>query len=167
MNLSRLTSLSVAFLMLAAVACTKTIPEQGPLPVTGEKVTVTGEYRKVAIDSVERMTIENGKLVLHGATGTATIDLPPNADPEQKNRGWALVTEGENTDEGTRTMTFTQEMSLEDFTITVPAADGQVAYGSLGGRDGKDVLLFAYGAGSRAFWGWATITKTAAAAAQQ
>ena len=28
-------------------------------------------------------------------------------------------------------------------------------------------LLFAYGAGSRAFWGWATITKTAAAPAQQ
>ena len=113
------------------------------------------------------MTIENGKLVLHGANGTATVDLPPNADPEQQNRGWALVTEGESTDEGTRTMTFTQEMSLEDFTITVPAADGQVAYGSLGGRDGKDVLLFAYGAGARAFWGWATITKTAAAAARQ
>jgi len=166
MHLSRLASLSLVFLMLAAVACTKPLPEQGPLPVTGERVTVTGEYRKVAIDSVERMTIENGKLVLHGAVGTVTIDLPPNADSEQRNRGWALVTEGESTDEGTRTMTFTQEMSLEDFTITVPAADGQVAYGSLGGRDGKDVLLFAYGAGSRAFWGWATITKIAAGAAR-
>lgn len=167
MNLSRLASLSLAFSLLATVACTKTLPEQGPFAVTGEKVAVTGEYRKVAIDSVERMTIEDGKLVLHGATGTATVDLPPNADPDQKNRGWALTTEGESTDEGTRAMTFTQEMSLEDFTITVPAADGQVAYGSLGGRDGKDVLLFAYGSGSRAFWGWATITKTAAPAAQQ
>lgn len=166
MNLSRLASLSVAFLMLATVACTTPLPDEGPLPVTGEKVTVAGEYRKLAIDSVERMTIENGKLVLHGATGTATVDLPANADPDQKNRGWALVTEGESPDEGTRTMTFTQEMSLEDFTITVPAAAGQVAYGSLGGRDGKDVLLFAYGSGSRAFWGWATITKLASAAAQ-
>ncbi len=167
MHLSRLASLSVVFLMLATIACTTPLPEQGPLPVTGERVTVTGEYRKVAIDSVERMTIEHGKLVLHGAVGTATVDLPPNADPTQTNRGWALVTEGDSTEQGTRTMTFTQEMSLEDFTITVPAADGQVAYGSLGGRDGKDVLLFAYGAGSRAFWGWATITKLAAPAAQR
>lgn len=147
-------------------ACAKGVPSTGPLTVTSEKVTVSGEYKPVAIDSVESMSIENGKLVLHGAAKTVALDLPASADPEQKNRGWALVTEGEGDE--SRTLTFTHEMTLEDFTLTVPNAPGQVAYGSLGGRDGKDVLLFAYGSGDRAFWGWATIQKrgTAPAAAQ-
>ncbi|MGC4082526.1 MAG: hypothetical protein QM736_10555 [Vicinamibacterales bacterium] len=85
------------------------------------------------------------------------VDLPPSADPAQQNRGWALVTEGEGDD--ARTLTFTHETTLDDFTLTVPNAEGQVAYGSLGGRDGKDVLLFAYGSGAKAYWGWASIGK--------
>lgn len=155
-----------ALALLAHVACSSTMPAAGPLPASSEKVSITGEYKPVAIDSVDSLTIENGKLVLHGAAKTVSVDLPQNADPGQKNRGWALVTEGEGDD--TRTLTFTHEMSLEDFTITVPNAPGQVAYGSLGGRDGKDVLLFAYGGGDKAYWGWATIQKraTAPAAAQ-
>ena len=62
------------------------------------------------------------------------------------------------------TLTFTQETSLDDFTISVPASEGQVSYGSLGGRDGNDVLLFAYGWASRSFWGWVTISPHSRAA---
>jgi hypothetical protein len=157
MTLTNVTRTGLLVLLLAGAGCRKSLPQAGPLTASAEKVTITGEYRPATIDSVERLTIADGKLVLHGTSGTVTVDLPPTADPDQKNRGWALVTEGE--DDDTRTLTFTQETSLEDFTITVPAAEGQVAYGSLGGRDGNDVLIFAYGSGSKAYWGWAAIKR--------
>jgi hypothetical protein len=157
MNLLRPGAICSLILMLATSGCTKSLPEEGPLAGTSEKVTVHGEYKRAALDSVERMTIENGKLVLHGGSRSVSIDLPAAADPEQKNRGWALVTEGEG--ETARTLTFTQETSLEDFTISVPAAEGQISYGSLGGRDGNDVVLFAYGSGSKAYWGWVSVQR--------
>jgi hypothetical protein len=98
--------------------------------------------------------------VIHGDSASVTVDLPPSADPDQKNRGWALVTEGE--DDDVRRLTFTHETSLDDFSIAVPASAGQMAYGTLGGRDGSDILLFAYGSGSKTYWGWARIAKPAA-----
>lgn len=168
MTLPRPVLLCAAFFLLANAACSKTLPDAGPLAVDNDKVAVTGEYKPVTIEAVDRLSIEGGKLVLHGPSSTVPVDLPANADPDQKNRGWALVTEGEG-DEG-RTLTFTHETTLEDFTITVPAAPGQVAYGSLGGRDGRDVLIFAYGGGDKSYWGWADIRKKgppAAAAAGQ
>ena len=157
MNFSRLALLSAVFTLLSIAGCRKILPEEGPLTATSEKVTASGAYHRVQLDSVERLSIEDGKLVLHGTSGTVSVELPPNADPNQKNRGWALVTEGEA--EGTRTLTFTQETSLEDFTITVPASNGQIAYGSLGGRDGSDTVLFAYGSASKTYWGWTTISR--------
>ena len=162
MNVSRLALLCASFGLVSTAACSRPLPEDGPLAATSEKLTVSGAYHRVQLDSVERLTIEDGTLVLHGTSGTAAVDLPPNADPNQKNRGWALVTEGES--EGTRTLTFTQETSLEDFTVTVPAADGQIAYGSLGGRDGNDMLLFAYGSASKTYWGWTRISRKSQAA---
>jgi hypothetical protein len=109
------------------------------------------------MDAIEHISVENGKLVLHGPASQVAIDLPPNADPDQKNRGWALVTEGE--DEPLRTLTFTHETSLDDFTIQVPNSAGQIAYGSLGGRNGNDVLLFGYGTAKKCYWGWVEIAK--------
>jgi len=159
MNLTRLTGLCAAFMMVANVGCSRPLPESGTLSTSSSTTTATGEYARVDLDSVERMSIDDGKLVLHGATRSVTLALPPNADADQKNRGWALVTEGEG--DGSRTLTFTQENSLEDFSVTVPAADGQVAYGSLGGRDGRDVVVFAYGSGNKAYWGWARVEKLA------
>jgi hypothetical protein len=149
--------IATATALLCMSGCAKTLPDEAPFTVSSASATATGHYAPVAIDSVERMTIDAGRLVLHGADQTATFDLPPTADPDEKNRGWALVTEGEG--EGSRTLTFTQETSLEEFTITVPEADGQVIYGSLGGRDGRDVVLFAYGSGGKAYWGWALVEK--------
>src|SRR3954447_10749379 len=143
MNLSRLACLCAAFALLANAGCSKTLAENGTFTTSSASATAAGEYKRVDIDSVERMSIDDGKLVLHGTRRSVTLDLPANADPDQRNRGWALVTEGEG--DGSRTLTCTQENSLEDFSVTLPAATGQVAYGSLGGRDGRDVVLFAYG----------------------
>src|SRR3954452_14727620 len=159
MNLRRLISLGPTFVLLASVGCSKPLAENGTFTTSSASAKATGEYKRVDIDSVERISIEDGNLVLHGTGRSVTIDLPANADPDQKNRGWALVTEGEG--DGSRTLTFTQENSLEDFSVTLPAAEGQVAYGSLGGRDGRDVVLFAYGSGNKASWGWARIKKLA------
>lgn len=157
MNFRRLALSLTGLLACATLACSRPLPDDGTIAVDAEKVSVSGAYHPVKVDDVERITIENDTLVLHGQGGQATVPLPPNADPAQKNKGWALVTEGE--DEGSRTLTFTQETSLEDFTITLPASPGQVTYGSLGGRDGRDVLVFAYGSGGKAYWGWVAIAR--------
>ena len=164
MNFSRLALIGTVSAVVAMTGCKRTLPEEGPLTATSEKVMASGAYHRAPLDSVERLSIEGGKLVLHGPSGEVAVDLPPNADPDQKNRGWALVTEGEG--DGTRTLTFTQETSLEDFTITVPASEGQIAYGSLGGRDGNDTLVFAYGSASKTYWGWAVISRKSQVASQ-
>ena len=162
MTVSRLPLLSVLLAVTTAVGCAKSLPESGPLAGASNTLTVAGEYKRATVDTVERISIEGGKLVVHGTSGTQSVDLPTSADPGQQNKGWALVTEGE--DAGARRLTFTHETSLDDFTIEVPASEGQVAYGSLGGRDGNDVLLFAYGSASKTYWGWASITKRPTAA---
>jgi hypothetical protein len=162
MTTARLALLSLVLTLAADTGCTRTLPEEGPLDASSETVTVAGQYQRASITAVDRVSIEDGKLILHGPSSSVAVDLPANADPDQKNKGWALVTEAEGDE--TRSLTFTQETSLEDFTVTVPAADGQIAYGSLGGRDGNDVLLFAYGSGSKTYWGWATITRRTKAA---
>ena len=156
MTFSRLTV--CALLTLTAVlGCTKRLPAEGPLTGTFKGVSVSGAYKQVSLDSVERISIENGKLVIHGTSAEVPVDLPSGADASQRNRGWALVTEGEDGD--TRSLTFTQETSLEDFSIDVPNSPGQVAYGSLAGKEGTDVVIFAYGSGSKCYWGWAVVTR--------
>lgn len=155
-----------AFLCAAAamlmVACSKVSATGGP--VTGESKTlvVTGQFSPVAIESVERVSLDNGRLVLHSASTSATVELPPSADPSQANRGWSLVTEGEDGD--TRTFTFTHEMSLDDFTLELPNSPAPFKYGSIAGRDGHDILVFAWGASSRSYWGWVRIEKRPTAA---
>jgi hypothetical protein len=157
MHAIRRTATTALVSLLLTAACSHPLPAQGPLTATSDTVTATGEYRQLSIDAVERMTIDEGKLVFHGPSKSVSVDLPPGADASQRNRGWALVTEGET--DRARTLTFTQETSLEDFTISVPPGEGQVVYGSLGDRDGGDLLIFAYGSGSQAYWGWVTIKK--------
>lgn len=159
--MSRARNLFVAILLpLLTVACSNVSANGGPIAGTSQTLAVSGEFQPIALDRVERVSIDSGRLVLHGSAGTASVDLPPNADPAQANRGWALVTEGEG--DQTRTLTFTHEMSLDDFTLELPASPAPFKYGSFAGRDGADVLVFAWGADSQSYWGWVTIRKTPA-----
>lgn len=145
-----------------AAACSKVSATGGPITGTSATLNVAGEFQPVALDAVERVSIDGGRLVLHGGSDSAAVDLPPAADPSQANRGWALVTDGEDGD--TRSLTFTHEMSLDDFTLELPASPAPLKYGSFAGRDGNDVLVFAWGAESRSYWGWVTIRKSSASA---
>lgn len=158
MHLSRLLFLTALMTSVLVTACSPApLPDVGALKGTSQKLAVTGEYKPLSVDAVERLTLENGKLVVHGQSTSVTLDAPPAATPEQKTPGWALVTEGES--ETARSLTFTHEMSLDDFTIEVPPSPGQVAYGTLTGKDKHDVLVFAYGTGSKCYWGWVDIGK--------
>ncbi len=152
----------ITIVALAASACSNVSATGGPITGQSGTLTVSGEFQPVVLDAVQRVSIDGSRLVLHGTVGTAAVELPTNADPAQTNRGWALVTEGENGD--TRTLTFTHEMSLDDFTLALPASAAPLKYGSFAGRDGADMLVFAWGADSQCYWGWVSIRKLSAAA---
>lgn len=158
MHLPRLLFLTALVTSVVATGCSSPpLPEEGPLTGTSQKLSVTGEYKQLALDAVDRLTLENGKLVVHSPGSSVTLDVPAAATPEQKTPGWALVTEGE--DEKARALTFTHEMSLDDFTLQVPPSPGQVAYGTLVGKNRHDILVFAYGSGAKSYWGWVEIGK--------
>lgn len=158
MHLPRLLFLTALMTSVLATACAQPpLPASGAINGTSEKLAATGEYKPLALDAVDRLTLENGKLVVHGPSSSVTLDVPAAATPEQKTPAWALVTEGES--ETSRSLTFTHEMSLDDFTIRVPPSAGQVAYGTLTGKNKHDVLVFAYGSGAKCYWGWVDIGK--------
>ena len=111
---------------VSVAACSQASASGGPLTATSRTLSVNGEYQPVELDRVDRVSIDGSRLILHGEHGTAAVDLPANADPSQANRGWALVTEGEG--DQTRTLTFTHEMSLDDFTLELPASPAPLKY---------------------------------------
>jgi hypothetical protein len=112
----------------------------------------------VALDEIAGMALQDGKLALRDASKkVVTVDLPPMADSTKPGRGWSLVTEANANDH--RTVTFTHETTLDDFTLDLPASEAPLRYGSLGGKSDGDVLVFAWGEDSKSFWGWVTIHK--------
>jgi hypothetical protein len=128
----------------------------GPAAVEGDSKTllVQGQYMPVTLDRVDRLSLKEGKLVLHGGTDV-TVDLPATADSTRLVRHWALITET-NADVK-RSLTFTHEEKLDDFTIELPPSDAPVRHGGFAGKDGADVLVFAWGAESQSYWGYVTI----------
>jgi hypothetical protein len=147
--------LPVHIVLLAA--CARAAADRGPLTGTSKTLTVRGEYAAVEIDQIDGMAIREGRLALRGSQGTVAVDLPPAADASKPGRGWSLVTEADSN--GARTVTFTHETTLDDFTMDLPASDAPLRYGTLGGRNGDDVLVFAWGERSNSFWGWVTIVR--------
>jgi hypothetical protein len=147
-------------MLLAAVAgCSR--PAAAPAAIAGSSRTmvVRGSYAPVAIDRVDRLSLEDGKIVLHGSSSVVAIDPPPLADPARPDRHWALVTE---TDNGrARVLTFTHDESLDDFTIELPPSEAPVRYGGLSGRDGSDILVLAWGEQSRSYHAELTIVPIA------
>jgi hypothetical protein len=143
--------------ILVLVACARAAADRAPVEGTSKTLTVRGEYHAVAIDQIDGLALRDGKLALRGSQATIAVDLPPTADATKPGRGWALVTE---TGTGSRrSVTFTHETTLDDFTLELPASDAPLRYGSLAGKTGEDVLVFAWGENSQSFWGWVTITR--------
>ena len=76
--------LCTAFALLANAGCSKTLPEDGRSRPLRQTVTSTGEYRRVDIDTVERMSIEDDKLVLHGPRQRWPWTFPPAPTPVRR-----------------------------------------------------------------------------------
>ena len=151
----RLALMPLKILVLAA--CAQAAADRAPLNGQSKTMTVRGEYATVALDQVDGMSLRDGRLALRGSSATTLIDLPPNADPTRAGRGWALVTETAAGDR--RAVTFTHETTLDEFTLELPASDAPLRYGSLGGHNGDDVLVFAWGKDARSYWGYVTIVR--------
>ena len=143
--------------VLVLSACSRAAGQPSPLSGTSQTLTVRGQYVGVeALDRVERVSIDNGRLVLRGST-TVTVELPPSADPTMPVRHWALLTE---TDLGRmRAINFTHDESLDEFTIELPASMAPLRFGVFAGRDGAEVMVFAWGDNSRCYWGYVTIAR--------
>jgi hypothetical protein len=138
-------------------ACGQSVAPAAPVTGSSKTVTVRGEYAPVALDRVTGLALENGRLVIRGPSTNVTVDPPASADPAKPVRGWALVTESTSGD--TRSLTFTHETTLDDFTIDLPASDAELHYGVLAGRTGGEVMVFAWGEESRSYWGHVTIAR--------
>jgi hypothetical protein len=152
----RLLLLPIQILFLAA--CAGAAADRGPLTGSSKTLTVRGEYSAVALDEIAGMALQDGKLALRNSEKKiALVDLPAMADATTPGRGWSLVTEATANDR--RTVTFTHETTLDDFTLELPASDAPLRYGSLGGKSGDDVLVFAWGENSKSFWGWVAIER--------
>ena len=119
---------------------------------------VRGEYKELALDRVDRISLDNGKFVFHGST-TVTVDPPAAADTTKVDRHWVLVTEGK--EGGSRTLTFTHNMALDDFTLELPASEAEFHYGVFSSPSSDGVLVFAWGTESRCYWGYVTLQKHA------
>ena len=149
----------IGLTLATAAGCSRTVSGSGPIAGTSSTVVVRGHYERVALDRVDRISIEGGKLVLHGSSSTVEVELPPNADPAKPDPHWALATEGENG--RSRVLTFTHDMSLDDFTIELPLSQAPIRFGGLTGRDGNNVLLLAWGDQSQSYYAELTITPIA------
>jgi hypothetical protein len=145
------------FLFVAALAACSNGP-QGSTDFTGSaaKYTVTGHFEPIEMNRVDSVAVEDGKFVVHGV-GIAKKDPPADADPAKPSGHWSLTTEtakGKN-----RLITFTHNETLDEFQIELPAGDAEVHYGTLKNKAGNaDVMLMAWGADNRCYWGYVTIT---------
>ena len=148
-----------AMLIATLSSCTTTPrPNPNPTPLKGQSQTmvVAGEYRELALDRVDRIALENGKVVFHGST-TVAVDPPGAADTTKVDRHWMLVTEGKNG--ALRTLTFTHNMALDDFTIELPTSEAEFHYGVFASPSSDGVMVFAWGERSRCYWGYVTLQK--------
>ena len=120
-------------------------PAAGPrkLTVTSNDYTVDGRYAFAAIDRIDAVRVENGRLVLKGAPADLAVDFPAAANPDQPARHWALVTDAHV--DGRRLITFTEAEHVKDVSIELPDGDAQVHFDVFAARDGGEVLVFAVG----------------------
>lgn len=133
-----------------------------PAPLTGSSQTmvVRGQYETVALDRVEGVSLDDGKLTLRGSSASVALAPPASADLSRPTRNWALVTE---TSAGaTRVLTFTHAETLDEFTLELPASEAQIYFGVFGGPADTEVMILTWGQDSRCFWGHVTIARAQA-----
>ena len=142
----------------ALAACSR--PPEGPVELVGTSKTfvVKGQYAPLALDQVDSLSVENGRLAVHGPSTMQSVDLPAGADPSNPDPHWSLTTETEGGG-GKRSLTFTHNETIDDFSIEIPAG-ADVHYGTLKGQSG-DVMLLAWGEKSRCYWGYLVIVPKA------
>src|SRR5882757_9580231 len=80
-------------LMMSVAGCGGRSAGPHALKATSKDYTVRGEFAFVALDRVESLKVENGRLVLHGPPADLVLDMPSSADPGRPARHWALVTD--------------------------------------------------------------------------
>jgi hypothetical protein len=141
-------------------SCAQTGRSPAAIEGSSQTLVVRGQYAPLAIERVDRLAVENGKVVARGGAESAPVPVPATADTARPNRRWALITEGLADDK--RRLTFTHEESLDDFTIELPPSDAAIHYGVFSGSAGDDVMVLAWGEGSRSYSAYVTIVKAAA-----
>ena len=164
MSVTRPSALVVFAVVLSISACSH--PPEGPADIVGTsaKYTITGRYAPITIDRVDSLSIEGGKLAVHGST-TQTVELPPDADASKPSPHWSLTNEN---DVGAKhSVNFTHDITLDEFTIELPAGTADVHYGTLKGRTGDaEVMMLAWGQQGKCYEGYVTILPKPAAAAR-
>jgi hypothetical protein len=140
--------------LISLMACSGPAVAQ-PTPLTGvsRAYDVKGQTQTLALDRVERVALQKGQIVFHGSLLSVTVDPPASADITKPTRYWALTTEGSG--DGKRSVTFTHAELVEDFTLELPAAEGEIRYGVFEGPGGAEVMVLAWGS----YWGHVTIRK--------
>jgi hypothetical protein len=139
--------------------CGRVSAQSGPIKGSSRTVAVTGQYSPLALDTVRTVTMKDGQLVVAGSRESVTLPLPAGADAARPVRHWALTTEA-NVD-GKRLLTFTHDESLDDFTLELQPTEAEMHYGVFAGPQGAEVMVLAWGAGSRCSWGYVTIRRAA------
>jgi hypothetical protein len=134
-------------------------PPSGPVAIIGESKThdVRGEFRPIALDRVVGLALEDGKVVVRGPSGTVALELPASADTSRPNPGWVLVSEADMGDK--RLVSFTHQTSVEDFSLVLPPGQAELRYGAFSGRNGGDVLVFAWGDSAPSHAGYVEIVR--------
>ena len=152
----------IAALLTGVIGCAPVGAQSRALKATSKTVTAEGQYSPLTLDKVDHVSMKNGQLVVSGSFDSVALPLPAGADATKPVRHWALVTEANVND--MRTLTFTHDQSLDDFTLELPPTDAEMHYGVFEGQDGAEVMVLTWGADARCYWGYVTIVHTPAAA---
>ena len=154
MSCRRVLLLPVQIVMLAA--CARAAADRAPLTGSSKTLTVRGEYNAVAIDQIDGMAIRDGRLALRGPQTTVAVDLPPSADADEAG---SRLGAGHR---GCRHRRPNRHLHPRNHARRLHAGSARerraAPLRTLGGRNGDDVLVFAWGENSKSFWGWVTIS---------
>jgi hypothetical protein len=164
MLVRRLATFAFSFNVLIACAQPGAQPgaqaeaQPGTIAGTSKTKVIRGEYAPVKLPDVDRVSIEGGKLVLHAAAASVTVELPSGVDTGKPTRNWALTTDADAGDQ--TAYTFTHAESLDDFTIELPTADGELRYGVFERGSGGEVMALAWAGEGKSYFGWVAIGQT-------